>query len=138
MSASVTWVHAQHDDPPSLVDQDFTDDRGQTVDPGNVGIAAGDVVVEGTADELTSWALQVLGLAAGYPAQAAAAPSPEQLEIEVALTSDPAGQPAVLLQLPGSWITTGADNARAVAAALVQAADTIDQHSAAGLELSST
>jgi hypothetical protein len=57
--------------------------------------------------------------------------APEPLEVGVGVTVDDTGEHTVVLQLPDSWITTGADNARAIASALVQAADTLDARLAA-------
>jgi hypothetical protein len=50
------------------------------------------------------------------------------MAIQVQVVRDPAGQPGVLLQLPPdtSWITTGAADARRIAAALLDAADELD------------
>ena len=37
-------------------DDEITDEHGTTMDPGNVGIAAGGCLFEGTRDELLRWA----------------------------------------------------------------------------------
>jgi hypothetical protein len=49
--------------------------------------------------------------------------------VMVRIVKDPAGQLSVLLQLPPdtSWITTGADDARRIAATLLNVADELDE-----------
>lgn len=49
--------------------------------------------------------------------------------VEVRAVTDPQGDPGVLLQLPPdlSWIVTGADDARRIAAALLHVADAVDE-----------
>jgi hypothetical protein len=51
------------------------------------------------------------------------------MAIQVRGVVAPDGRPSVLLQLPPetSWITTGADDARRIAAALLNVADEIDE-----------
>lgn len=53
----------------------------------------------------------------------------QRLALYVRTVNDPAGQRSVLLQLPPdtSWITMGAADARRIAAALLNAADVLDE-----------
>jgi hypothetical protein len=52
----------------------------------------------------------------------------ERLAVTVRAVNDPNGDRSVLLQLPPdmSWITIGADDARRIAAALLNTADELD------------